>query len=100
MSNNFEPIYVSDDIQSKVHDVIYNPIWGIKATSSPVSSEAKDILEEAIESLIKKNVELILLGCTEIPLAFNGMRIYKETNIPLFDPIHSLAKSLIKNCAI
>ena len=46
VSNNFEPIYVSDDIQSKVHNVIYNPIWGIKATSSPVSSEAKDILEE------------------------------------------------------
>jgi len=100
VSNNYDPIYVSDDIQEKVHRLIYHPVWGIKSVSSPVSSKAKYILEEAVDALIKKDVDLILLGCTELPLAFDGVRMYKDTKIPLFDPIHSLAKSLIKKCVI
>ena len=48
--NNYEPIYVSDDIQEKVHHLRYHPVGGVKAVSSPVSSKAKYILEEAVDS--------------------------------------------------
>lgn len=98
LSNNYKPIYVSDDIQTKIHNLVYNPVWGIKAVGSPTSTKVKDILEEAVESLIKKKVDLIVLGCTEIPLAFSDDAMNNRIKVPLFNPIDSLAKALIKNC--
>ena len=43
--------------------------------------------------LIKKNVELIILGCTEIPLAISEVSV---DNIPIIDAIKILAYSLVE----
>ena len=91
------PINVSDNIQEKVNESIYNTIWGIKANSIFISNNVIQILDEAIESLIKNHAELIILGCSELPLVYNTF-FYKKTYIPLFNPVNSLAKALVNTC--
>ena len=49
-------------------------------------------LEEAIESLIDKKADLIILGCTELPLAINTQ---SNKTVPLIDSTLVLAKSLL-----
>jgi aspartate racemase len=55
--------------------------------------EAHDMLLKVVDQLIPWNVDAVVLGCTEIPLAI------KEThhrNIPLINIIDSLVKVIIK----
>ena len=85
-------IQVPEKIQSTLHDSIYNKKWGIKART-PVSTKARTKFEEFSDYLIKKGAEIIILGCTEIPLAL-PCRKYKD--IPLIDPMVSLARALIR----
>ncbi len=94
--NGLEVIQVPEDIQAKLHDSIYNKEWGIKA-QTPVSTQAKSNFEEYSRYLINNGAEIVILGCTEIPLALP----YKEyKNIPLIDPMVSLARALIREANI
>ncbi|MCK5201126.1 MAG: aspartate/glutamate racemase family protein [Spirochaetales bacterium] len=87
-----EVIQVSEEIQPKLHDSIYNKEWGIKART-PVSIKAKTNFKEFSDYLINKGAEIIILGCTEIPLALP----YKQyKGIPLINPMISLARALIR----
>ncbi len=87
-----EIIQVPNEIQPELHNSIYNKDWGIKA-QTPVRIEAKTNFEKYSDYLINNGAEIIILGCTEIPLALP----YKSfKNIPLIDPMISLARALIK----
>lgn len=88
-----EPIH---NWEERIHCAIYDNRYGIKAFSSPVKERARQELYEAIEVLIKSGAEVIVLGCTEIPLAI----IEDEfKGIPLIDPNRILARALIKEIA-
>ncbi len=90
---NLQVIYPDKSIQeNKVHDAIYNTEYGIKAFSRPVSRKAVLDLENSIQHLIDKGCQVIVLGCTEIPLAITCSQFNK---IPLVDPNLILARSLI-----
>lgn len=92
-SDKFDLIYPDFNIQENfVHDSIYNPDYGIKSVY-PVSKKAKDNLIFAIEHLHFKKVEIIILACTELPLAIQDKK-YK--NISFVDSTFVLANSLIK----
>lgn len=83
-----------DDWQELVHQAAYDEDYGIKANSSPVSARARNDLQQAIAHLKEKGAAAVILGCTELPLAF------PEDNylgLPLIDANRVLAKSLIKN---
>lgn len=84
---------VSEEIQPELHDSIYNTKWGIKAVS-PVTGKARKNFESYTRTLIKQGAEVIILGCTEIPLALPETEFEK---IPLIDPMLALARALIKN---
>lgn len=88
-----EPV---DSWQERIHSAIYDTGYGIKAFSSPVKEKARKELYEAIEVLIKSGAEVIVLGCTEIPLAIMEIEI---KGIPLIDPNRILARALIKEIA-
>ncbi len=77
--------------QEKTHSLIYNPDWGIKSNAN-ISQKARTALQEQIVELEKQGAELIILGCTELPLAVAG-----ETHfpVPLLDPMNILAASLV-----
>ncbi|MBI9101211.1 MAG: aspartate/glutamate racemase family protein [Spirochaetales bacterium] len=78
--------------QDEVHNLIYNKDWGIKS-SIEISTQAREGLSEQIRLLEKKGAELIILACTELPLAIDAKVKFSAV---LLDPMVCLARALIK----
>jgi aspartate racemase len=78
-----------------IHPAIYDSGYGIKATGR-VTARARAALEYGIAELRRQGAEAIILGCTEISLAFPG-REYE--GLPLIDPTLVLARALIREVA-
>ena len=91
--NGFQVVEPPDDAQADlIQDAIYNRSYGIKAQSNPVTERARGQVMKGLDLLVHQNVDVIILGCTELPLAvpepwFKG--------IQLIDPSTLLARSLI-----
>lgn len=81
-----------DHQQEQVHGSIYHPEYGVKAQSSPVDPRAVRGLGEVMDSLIEQGAGVLVLGCTELPLAITGDH-YK--GVPLIDPNRLLARQMI-----
>ena len=90
-------IQVADPLQENdVNPAIYRRDYGIKARSNPVSTEAKAKLNRGIEHLVARGARVIILGCTEIPLAIDEDCV---DDVPLVDPTRILARALIREFA-
>jgi aspartate racemase len=72
------------------NEKVMRAVYGIKAGENRHISE--DLLADAGQHLTDKGAELIILGCTEIPLAFNKNRIY----VPIVDATRVLAERAIR----
>lgn len=94
--NHLRNVFPDDSTLEVVHDVIYNPEYGIKAQSNPVSEIARYKLLDAIGSLASKGAEAIILGCTELPLAFDEV---EEHHCVIIDPALILARAMIQEFA-
>lgn len=92
-SNGIKTIFPDKAFQATVHNAIYDPEYGIKARSNPVSGKACEDLLLALGNLQAKGAEAVVLGCTEIPLA-----VYENNigGIPIIDPTLILARALIR----
>lgn len=84
--------------QENCHNAIYDLEYGVKAFSSPITQKAKNAFEEEIVKFTKDGVEGVILGCTEIPLAFEEERYFSDAL--LIDPTDILARALIKTVDI
>ena len=93
---HIESISPADDIQNMVHDAIYNVEYGIKAQSSPVNEKAKENLLHAIQNLKNQGAHIIVLACTELPLALEEKEYF---GLPTIDPNRILARALINSVA-
>ena len=91
----FEITEVPNEMQQELHDSTYNEKWGIKAVS-PVSDKARYNFFKYSRILKEQGAEVIILGCTEIPLALPGQQF---DGIPLVDPVFVLARALIREVA-
>ena len=86
---------IDPDLQAEIiHPAIYDPVYGIKARSNPVSSRARQNLISGIRQLKSQEAELVIKGCTEIGLAIPETEV---EGIPLIDPSVSLARALIES---
>ena len=93
IDNDLKPIILSKENQKKLIDqAIYDKDFGIKSISNPVQDIAKRKIYLAIESLIENKAEVVILGCTELPLAVNATSV---KTIPLIDSTMILARSLL-----
>lgn len=82
------------DVQERVvNRTIYDPPYGIKAQGNPVSPQARAALLEAIDHLTNRGAEVVVLGCTELPLAIPEREIGGTT---IIDPTTALARALIR----
>ena len=91
--NNYEVILPSLKMQENIiHPAIYDPIYGIKSTSNTIHPKARKNLLKGISSLKKQGAEVVILGCTEIPLAITEKKIDELITI---DPTNILARALI-----
>ena len=88
----FTPVMPSDEIaENVVHRAIYDPEFGIKAKSAPVTTQAREMILSAIEHCTFQGAEAIILGCTELPLAVSS-----TSELSLIDPARALARALIR----
>ena len=81
--------YVQENV---LHPAIVDEEYGIKSCSSPVSERAQNDLYETVDKLVIAGAEVILAGCTEVPLALVDSHI---NGIPIIDPTLILARALI-----
>ncbi|MYD56253.1 MAG: aspartate/glutamate racemase family protein [Rhodothermaceae bacterium] len=86
------PIMPSNEIaEHVVHRAIFDPIFGIKAKSAPVTPQARDMVLSAVHTCCDLGAEAVILGCTELPLAVPHM-----PDVTLIDPARALARALIR----
>ena len=85
-----------EDWQERIHAAAYDDHYGIKAKSCPVTEKARTELLGAITHLREEGAEVILLGCTEIPLAITEPAF---EGLPVVDPNRLLAKRLLSASA-
>ncbi|MBK8902357.1 MAG: aspartate/glutamate racemase family protein [Anaerolineaceae bacterium] len=76
----------------KIHPAIYDPTYGLKACGV-VTNQARDNLLAGTAALQAAGAEAIILGCTELPLAFGEL---STAGLPLIDPTLILARALIR----
>jgi aspartate racemase len=90
--HGFEAVYLPDSWQEQVHDAIYNVADGIKA-SVVISDRVQALVREAAAVLVSEGVSCVIMGCTELPLAFSATAILE---VPVIDPSVVLARKLLK----
>lgn len=83
----------SDFQDEMIQPVVFNEEWGIKAASHPPTDRARQQLLEGIRHLRDREAEVVILGCTELPLAVPESEF---EGIPLIDSTRSLARALIR----
>jgi aspartate racemase len=88
----FQPVVLPQEIQQRVHAAVYDPRYGVKARSSPVTDKARNRLLEAVAFLHEKGAEGVVLGCTEMPWALPYQAV---EGVPLLDANLILARALI-----
>lgn len=89
----YEVLVPDEALQTEmIHPAIYDPGYGIKATGR-VTARARDNLEQGIVYLRERGAAAVILGCTEMPLAFPAREFEGR---PLIDPTLSLARALIR----
>lgn len=89
-----EPVLPDDEDCALVQHAISDPGFGVKAFSDPVSPKARQILLDAARRLVEeKQVSVLLLGCTEIPVAVTEPRLWET---PVVDATSVLARELIR----
>ncbi len=86
-ANGFEVIVPEDSIEE---ENVMKAVWGIKSGVEQQINE--DLLAFAGQHLIDNGAELIILGCTEIPLAFNPDR----STVPVVNATKVLAQRAIE----
>lgn len=70
----------------------YDPSFGIKTCDGPVTLQAMERVRSAIDHVGQLGAELVILGCTELPLAVEDDDI---NEMPIIDPAKIMAKKLV-----
>ncbi len=89
---NVKLLRPEQEVAEMVHRAIYDPHWGIKARSNPVSERAARDCGCAVEHLAGRGACAVVLGCTELPLALPGRT---ACAVALIDPGEIVARALI-----
>lgn len=93
LSKGYEVIVPPLEMQENtIHPAIYHETYGIKTCSNPIHPQARENLLQGISFLKAKGAQIVVLGCTEIPLAIKASKINEMVTI---DPTNILARALI-----
>lgn len=90
----YETILPDENVQENiVNRTIFDPTYGLKAQSTPVSLIARQSLLNAIGHLQSRGADAIVLGSAELPLAITESDI---DAMVMLDPTNILARALIR----
>lgn len=90
-ATGLETLIPEPEQQARVMEAIYAP-WGIKAGQY---DRSREYLAEAGRSLIARGADVVIMGCTEIPLALHD----GDIEVPLIDATEVLALTAVR-CAL
>lgn len=91
----YKVILPSEEMQEQmIHPAIYDGDYGIKSQSNPVHPQALAFLETGFSYLEQMGAEAVILGCTEISMAF---QVPAGRGVIGIDPTQVLARALIYN---
>jgi len=76
-----------------IHDMIYNPVYGIKANAGNVTQRAILLLQRALGFFESEQTDIVILGCTELSVLVKNLGV---KTIPLIDASEVLALALCK----
>ncbi len=79
--------------EQTVQPAIYDEAYGIKATPGPVSARAVGGLRAGLDYLLAAGADVVVLACTEIPLALTETTV---RGVPLVDATDVLARALVR----
>lgn len=93
-SRGLKQITPADDLQARVMNAIYGP-RGVKAGFT--QGECVENLNAALDDLIGRGVEVVILGCTELPLLLRQASFTSRNGavLRLIDPTEILAKRCV-----
>ena len=86
--DGYQVCEVSEQEQIELHRTIYDPHKGIKALGKTTWSTTR--FNNYAQTCIGHGAEVIILGCTEIPIVLN------TCSVPLVDPLICGARALIR----
>ncbi len=87
--NFFPPTSLIVPDQDTQTDFVMKAIYGVK---SGELAGSKTLILKAYEKLISSGAELIIAGCTEVPIILNS----EDISIPLLDPLTVLAEVCVE----
>lgn len=91
------PVYLASAQQAMLSDIaIRDAEIGIKAQSNPVTDRARGIVVDAIEQLAGQGADVVLLACTELPLAVGECSM---AGTVVLDPTSIFARVILENYA-
>lgn len=96
LGGDYRILEPDEEGQYRIHDAIYNRDYGIKAHSTPVSSRAINDLTTEVWRLHRRGADVVIMGCTEIPLALDRGCF----PCPLIDPASVFAHALIREAGL
>lgn len=76
-----------------IHNMVYDPLHGIKANPDNITRKAKLWWAEALNFFKAHHTDALILGCTEFSII---SRKSPDAGIPIVDSMESLARSLIR----
>lgn len=76
-----------------IHRMVYDPVFGIKASPKNISPEVMELLDTAIRFFSRQGAEAIILGCTEFSLLETVAPAY---GVPVLDTTDILGSALVR----
>lgn len=90
----YDTILPEEDFQQDIiHNIIYDPVHGIKANPDRITRQAKLWWTTALDFFRSQHADAVILGCTELSIIAQKTPV---PDIPVIDAMESLARSMIK----
>ncbi len=97
LAGGFVPVLPPDEMQlALIHTAIYDPEYGIKSVPDRIHPQARKNLDQGFSWLSGQGAQAVILGCTEIPLAFPSGSVRGMRTI---NPAVALARAFLREDA-
>lgn len=95
----YDVVLPAIDFQEDViHRMIYDRGFGLKANPGQLTTEAASLMEKALTFFRSKGTDVIILGCTELPIALKNKK--NVEGMALIDSIEAMALALIREASL
>ncbi|HNX23627.1 MAG TPA: amino acid racemase [Spirochaetota bacterium] len=91
-NDGMEFVSLPEEYINLVHETIYNPQYGLKATGVFVSDRAVKNITAAVENLVLKGTDCVIFGCTELSMVLPRI----SSRVEMIDSLRVLALTLLK----